>query len=177
MPHPFLSGGHRSQRKRIICQPSAVSPVARGDHGRILRHRNLGAKLAVHLNDELEFVGGDGFFKAIVGFAFAYEGWILATSINAELKDSKKNLPRALVLGALVTIILYALYIWSMSAIGDVNTIIATWPFGEKLPQIAFDKVFGGAVGTIVYVFITISCLGTMNGLTMASCRVMVDVG
>ena len=47
-------------------------------------------------------VDGTGFFKAIVGFAFAYEGWILATSINAELKDSKKNLPRALVIGALV---------------------------------------------------------------------------
>ena len=125
---------------------------------------------------EYTAVGGDGFFKAIVGFAFAYEGWILATSINAELKDSKKNLPRALVLGALVTIILYALYIWSMSAVGDVNTIIATWPFGEKLPQIAFDKVFGGAVGTIVYVFITISCLGTMNGLIMSSCRSLYSV-
>ena len=76
----------------------------------------------------------------------------------------------------MVTIILYALYIWSMSAVGDVNTIIATWPFGEKLPQIAFDKVFGGAVGTIVYVFITISCLGTMNGLIMSSCRSLYSV-
>ena len=114
-------------------------------------------------------VDGTGFFKAIVGFAFAYEGWILATSINAELKDSKKNLPRALVIGALVTIVLYALYIWAMSIVGDVSTIISTWPFGESLPRIAFSKLFGSVVGTIVYVFITISCLGTMNGLIMAS--------
>ena len=84
-------------------------------------------------------VDGTGFFKAIVGFAFAYEGWILATSINAELKDSKKNLPRALVIGALVTIVLYALYIWAMSIVGDVNTIISTWPFGESLPRLAFS--------------------------------------
>ena len=116
-------------------------------------------------------VDGTGFFKAIVGFAFAYEGWILATSINAELKDSKKNLPRALVIGALVTIVLYALYIWAMSIVGDVNTIISTWPFGESLPRLAFSKLFGNVIGTIVYVFITISCLGTMNGLIMASCR------
>ena len=121
-------------------------------------------------------VDGTGFFKAIVGFAFAYEGWILATSINAELKDSKKNLPRALVIGALVTIVLYALYIWAMSIVGDVNTIISTWPFGESLPRLAFSKLFGNVIGTIVYVFITISCLGTMNGLIMASCRSMYSV-
>ena len=116
-------------------------------------------------------VDGAGFFKAIVGFAFAYEGWILATSINAELKDAKKNLPRALIIGSLVTIVIYALYIFAMSCVGDVKAITSTWPFGETLPRIAFSKLFGNAIGTIVYVFITISCLGTMNGLIMSSCR------
>ena len=118
-------------------------------------------------------VDGAGFFKAIVGFAFAYEGWILATSINAELKDAKKNLPRALIIGCLVTIAIYALYIFAMSSVGDVNTITSTWPFGETLARIAFSNIFGNVIGTIVYVFITISCLGTMNGLVMASCRGM----
>jgi APA family basic amino acid/polyamine antiporter len=116
-------------------------------------------------------VDGAGFFKAIVGFAFAYEGWILATSINAELKDAKKNLPRALIIGSLVTIVIYALYIFAMSIVGDVKTITSTWPFGETLPRIAFSKLFGNVVGTVVYVFITISCLGPMNGLIMSSCR------
>ena len=112
-----------------------------------------------------------GFFNAVVGFAFAYEGWILATSINSELKDAKKNLPIALIVGALVTIVIYALYIFAMSSVGDVGTIIGTWPFGEGLARIAFSKIFGNAIGTVVYVFITISCLGTMNGLIMSSCR------
>ena len=116
-------------------------------------------------------VDGSGFFKAIVGFAFAYEGWILATSINAELKDAKKNLPRALIIGSVVTIVIYALYIFAMSSVGDVKTITSTWPFGETLPRIAFSKIFGSVIGTVVYVFVTISCLGTMNGLIMSSCR------
>ena len=116
-------------------------------------------------------VDGAGFFKAIVGFAFAYEGWILATTINAELKDAKKNLPRALIIGSGVTIVLYALYIFAMSSVGDVATITSTWPFGETLPRIAFSNLFGNVIGTVVYVFITISCLGTMNGLIMSSCR------
>ena len=119
-----------------------------------------------------EFVAPEGgFFKAIVGFAFAYEGWILATSINSELKDAKRNLPLALISGCLVTIVIYALYIFAMSSLGNVDTIIATWPFGETLPRLAFSNLFGNVVGTVVYVFITISCLGTMNGLIMAHCR------
>ena len=117
-----------------------------------------------------------GFFKAIVGFAFAYEGWILATSINAELKDAKRNLPIALISGCLVTIVLYALYIFAMSSLGSVDTIVATWPFGETLPRLAFANLFGNFVGTIVYVFITISCLGTMNGLIMSHCRALYGV-
>ena len=38
---------------------------------------------------------------AIVATAFAYEGWITATSINSEIKNSKRNLPIALVGGTI----------------------------------------------------------------------------
>ena len=43
-------------------------------------------------------IGADGapvngsILTAVVAFAFAYEGWIITTSINAELKNSKRNL-------------------------------------------------------------------------------------
>ena len=46
-------------------------------------------------------------FGAGVATAFAYEGWILATSINSEIKDSKKNLPIALVVGGIIIIAIY----------------------------------------------------------------------
>lgn len=117
-----------------------------------------------------------GLFVGVVAFAFAYEGWITATSINAELKNARRNLPLALIVGALFCTALYCLYIFSMSAVGDVDTIIGTWPLGERLPGIAFSKVFGNAAGTLVYVFVAVSCLGTMNGLIMGSCRGMYSV-
>ena len=120
--------------------------------------------------------GGGGLFGGVVAFAFAYEGWIIATSINAELKDAKKNLPLALIFGALFCTIIYCLYIFSMSSVGSVETIIGTWPLGETLPGIAFSNIFGNVAGTIVYVFVAISCLGTMNGLIMGSCRGMYSV-
>jgi len=117
-----------------------------------------------------------GIFGGVVAFAFSYEGWIIATSINGELKNAKKNLPLALIFGALFCTVIYCLYIFSLSSIGNVETIIGTWPLGEALPKIAFSNIFGEVIGTLVYVFVTISCLGTMNGLVMASCRGMYSV-
>jgi amino acid transporter len=53
---------------------------------------------------------GNPLFAAIVSTAFAYEGWIVATSINTELKDAKRNLPKALLVGATIIMIIYVLY-------------------------------------------------------------------
>ena len=117
-----------------------------------------------------------GVFSGVASFAFAYEGWIIATSINSELKDAKKNLPLALIFGSLFCTVLYCLYIFAMSSVGDVETIIGTWPLGEKLPKIAFSNIFGNTIGTIVYAFISIGCLGVMNGLIMGSSRGMYSV-
>jgi len=114
-----------------------------------------------------------GVFSGVASFAFAYEGWIIATSINSELKDAKKNLPLALIFGALFCTVIYCLYIFAMSSVGDVETIIGTWPLGEKLPKIAFSNIFGNTIGTIVYAFISVGCLGVMNGLIMGSSRGM----
>ena len=110
------------------------------------------------------------FFGAIVAFAFAYEGWIIATCINAELHNAKKNLPKALVIGTFTVIAVYIVYFIGIASVLSTNEIMAA---GDALPKIAFTKLFGGNAifGTIIYVFIIISCLGTMNGVMLATCR------
>ena len=110
------------------------------------------------------------FFAAIVAFAFAYEGWIIATSINAELHDAKKNLPRALIIGTTVVITMYVAYFIGIASVLSTEQIMSA---GDTLPKLAFTKLFGGnaVFGTIAYVFIIISCLGTMNGVMIGNCR------
>lgn len=109
------------------------------------------------------------FFGAIVAFAFAYEGWIIATCINAELHDAKKNLPKALIIGTLIVILIYIAYFVGIASVLSTEEIIAA---GDNLPKIAFSRLLGNEVfGTIAYVFIIISCLGTTNGVTIGNCR------
>ena len=117
---------------------------------------------------------GSGLMGAIVAFAFAYEGWIIATSINSELHNAKKNLPLALSLGALIVVVIYMAYFVGLTGSMSTAEMMAA---GDMLPEKAFGNLFGPAAGTIVFVFIVISCLGTTNGLMMGCARGAYSLG
>ena len=116
-----------------------------------------------------EAVGGTsgGLFAAIVATVFAYEGWIVATSINAELKNPKKNLPIALIVGAFVVVVAYVLYYIGVAGGASNATLI------EEGATTAFSNIFGGIGGTFLNICIVVSCLGTLNGLMVGSTRGM----
>ena len=112
--------------------------------------------------------GNGGLMGAAVAVAFAYEGWILATSINAELKDAKKTLPRALILGSFIVVTIYIMYYIGINGAVTTEELMAS---GQAAAKMAFQRIFGEAAGTAVFVLIVISCLGTLNGLMLACCR------
>ena len=111
-----------------------------------------------------------GLFASVVAVAFAYEGWIIATSINAELKDSKKNLPRALVIGSLIVAFVYIFYYIGLTGAVSTETLMES---GETGAMLAFQNIFGTIGGTLIFVFVIISCLGTLNGLMLGCTRGM----
>ena len=104
-------------------------------------------------------------FAGICATAFAYEGWIIATSINSEIKDSKKNLPKALIIGGIVIIATYLLYFIGVGGGASLQELV------DNGATTAFTNIFGGVLGNILNLFIAISCLGTTNGLMMACTR------
>ena len=116
-----------------------------------------------------EAVGGTsgGLFAAVIATVFAYEGWIVATSINAEIKNPKKNLPIALVVGAFIVVITYILYYIGVAG-GATNAELI-----EHGATTAFSNIFGGVGGSFLNICIVISCLGTLNGLMIAVTRGM----
>ncbi len=113
---------------------------------------------------------GQGLFAAIIATVFAYEGWIIATTINAELKNAKRNLPIALLLGCGVIVAVYILYFVGLAGAASTSDIIA-----EGAP-VAFKNLFGNAGATVLNVFVVVSCLGTLNGLTLGCARGMYSI-
>ncbi len=106
-------------------------------------------------------------FGAVVATAFAYEGWILATSINSEIKNSKKNLPIALIVGGAIIIIVYIFYYIGVAGGATVETLM------NEGATSAFTTVFGNVFGNVLNLFVAVSCLGTLNGLLIGCIRGM----
>ena len=106
-------------------------------------------------------------FAAVCSTAFAYEGWIIATSINSEIKDSKRNLPKALILGGITIVAVYLFYFIGVAG-GATNQQLI-----DDGATVAFTNIFGGVFGNILKLFIAISCLGTTNGLMLGCTRCM----
>ena len=116
---------------------------------------------------QVEAVSSNPLFASICATAFAYEGWIIATSINSEIKDSKKNLPKALVLGGIIIVATYLLYYIGVAGGASNQELI------DQGATVAFTNIFGGFLGNVLNLFIAISCLGTTNGLMLGCTRCM----
>ena len=119
------------------------------------------------------FMPAANFGEAVKKTAFAYEGWVCATAINAELKDSKKDLPRALTFGTIAILAFYIIYYVSLSAfLGNAGTILQD----ANAPIAVFEKIMGGFGKVLFTAFIMISCLGTVNGVAISCCRGMYTI-
>lgn len=106
---------------------------------------------------------------SFIPISFAFDGWYIATQISGEIKDSRRNLPRALIIGTVSVMVIYISYylgiVLRMSS-ADIITLKDTY-ITEFARRIASDS---GAL--LMQLFIIISVLGTSNGLLLATIRV-----
>ena len=165
---PILAGKFQVSSTIIKLIPLALMAVV----GTVVG-LNTGMTIQNFTTSVVEVNTSTALFTAVVATAFAYEGWIIATSINAELRDSKKNLPIALVFGTILVMATYILYYIGLAGAVTNKTMMAGGQEGAKL---AFQTIFGGAAGTLIFVFVIISCLGTLNGLMLGCTRGMYSI-
>ena len=159
---PIIAGKFQVGSTAVKLIPLVIMAV----FGTIVGVKNGNTAAAFQTWSVVEKTGvGAPLFAAVVATAFAYEGWIIATSINAELKNSKKNLPIALVVGALVIVVVYILYYIGLAGGAEISVLQE-----NGAPQ-AFKNIFGSVGGNALNAMIVVSCLGTLNGLMVASTR------
>ena len=109
-----------------------------------------------------------GWISAIAPIAFSFDGWVVATSIGHEIKDSKRNLPKALIIAPIFTLAMYVLYFVGISIYIGPETIMA---LGDAHVDLAANSLLGPWGAKIVLVFVIISIMGTINGLTLGMIR------
>ena len=129
----------------------------------------------------LSFSGaGDvGFFKlltmigfGVVGTLWAYEGWTNLNTVAGEMKNAKKDLPKAIVIAIGLVGLLYVLFIFSIYRIISETNLVSLAASGTVLPIAAMMTLFGDTGMIFVFVAVMISVFGALNGSIMVFPRV-----
>jgi basic amino acid/polyamine antiporter, APA family len=108
------------------------------------------------------------FGLSLVSVLWAFDGWADLSFVAGEVKDPRRNVPRALILGVTAVIAIYLLANVSYLAVFPVEEL-------RRSPRIAADvamRLIG--VGGVVFVGVTVmlSTFGTLNGTLLTSPRI-----
>ena len=109
-----------------------------------------------------------GWIAAIAPIAFSFDGWVVTTSIGHEIKDSKRNLPKALIIAPIFILIIYLLYFVGISIYIGPETIME---LGDAHVDLAANNLLGPWGAKIILTFVVVSIMGTINGLTLGMIR------
>ncbi len=112
--------------------------------------------------------GAAGFFAALVGALWAYDGWNNVSMVSSEIKHPQRSLPLALIAGTAGVILIYLLanlayfYVLPASAAAASNRIAADM----------MRRIFGDAGAGAVSVAAMVSIFAALNGSILSGSRV-----
>ena len=111
-------------------------------------------------------IGNTG--TAILGTLWAYDGWISVTNMAGEMKNPKKNMPRAIIIGMILVIAVYALFNVVIFNTLSADVLADT----EKVGIDVSVALFGEKGATFLTAGIMVSVFGALNGYLMTAARV-----
>ena len=113
-------------------------------------------------------LGGTAWLAAIGPVAYSFDGWTVATTIAPEIKDSKKNLPKALIIAPLVVLLTYVAYFVGVTSLLDPKQIVS---LQDAHVYVVAEKLFGGFGAQLILIAVILAVMGTANGLILGYIR------
>jgi amino acid transporter len=112
--------------------------------------------------------GGGAFGLALVSVLWAYDGWADLTFISGEIRDPRRNIPRALLIGTGLVIAIYLLANVAYVAMFPVEEIRTS----KLVAADTMSRIIGVAGVTFVGITVMFSTFGTLNGSIFTSPRI-----
>jgi amino acid transporter len=118
---------------------------------------------------EFEPLSWGGFGVALIAVLWAYDGWADLTFIAGEVKDPGRTMPRALLMGTSLVVVLYLiinvayLYVLPIDEMAN-STLVASD---------AATKIFGAIGASIIAAAVMLSAFGALNGSTITGPRIL----
>lgn len=120
----------------------------------------------VHSRAESGFISAFGL--ATVSALWAYDGWNNLSMVAGEVERPERNIPRALIFGSLLVVVVYALtnfayfYVLSPAEVAGTGTVASD----------AARRILGTAGGAFVAVGVMVSSFATLNGSILSGSRI-----
>lgn len=108
------------------------------------------------------------FGLALVSTLWAYDGWADGSYVGGEMKDPKRNLPKAILFGTLIVIGVYLMANIGYLAIYSVGDIAGS----QGIAADVMRKLVGPFGATFIIATVMISTFGTLNGSVLTSPRI-----
>ena len=109
-----------------------------------------------------------GFAVSLIYVTYAYTGWNSAAYIVDEIEDPRNNLPKALILGTLLVMVVYVL----LQLVFLRHASVAQLAGKVEVADIAFSNIFGRNGGFWVSIFIALQLLATISGYLWVGSRI-----
>lgn len=111
-----------------------------------------------------------GFGVAVLAALFAYGGWIFIANLGGEMKNPQKLLPKAIIIGITIVLVIYALITIGIFSFIPADKI---HELGQNSTTYLADAILGPIGGKVLSVGIIISMLGTLNGEMLSFPRII----
>jgi APA family basic amino acid/polyamine antiporter len=143
---------------------------------------NFGSATAFFGTRPLDLGFAAAFGAAMVGALFSADAWASVTFTAAEIRNPRRDLPRALAFGTGVVILLYVMTNFAYLSELPVNgaaagaTVFArgiSHATGDRVASAAMQMVWGSAGALITAILVMISTFGCANGLILTGARVI----
>ncbi len=120
-------------------------------------------------------LNGTAFFSAMFGAMlsafWAYDGWSNLTYVSGEIKNPKRNLPFAIIIGVSIAMFLYVLVNYAYMNVLPLEKLAAVDQ--NTIGAVVVAETMIGKIGkTLIVILIMVSVFGSLNGVTMAHTRV-----
>jgi APA family basic amino acid/polyamine antiporter len=111
-------------------------------------------------------------FAALVPVLFAYGGWQHMLWIGGEVRDARRNVPRAIVIGVLVVVALYLLVNWAyLRGLGFEGVARS-----RALAADAVGRVLPGVGARAVAAAVAVSAFGVLNAQLLSGPRLVLGM-
>lgn len=105
---------------------------------------------------------------ALAPIAYSFDGWIISTSIASEVKNPKRNMTLALIIGPIIVLTVYLMYFLGLNHMLGAEYIMST---GNLAINVVGSLLLGSHGFGILMSFIIIAVLGVINGVSLGSIR------